>query len=71
MSSVRSVYPDVSDILERKERGRSNLAALPFHEKIRILEAMRDRDETIRRAREARQKLDAAHIQTEGARRRP
>ncbi|OFW99410.1 MAG: hypothetical protein A3D94_16720 [Alphaproteobacteria bacterium RIFCSPHIGHO2_12_FULL_66_14] len=54
MSSRRAVYPDVSEILARKERGRRNLASLPFAEKIRILEAMRDRLELFRRLREGR-----------------
>ena len=51
MSSGGTPYPDISDILERKERGRKKLASLPFAEKIRILEAMREQFELIRRAR--------------------
>ncbi|HTE36155.1 MAG TPA: hypothetical protein VK630_06385 [Reyranella sp.] len=54
MTSQNSVYPDISDVLERKKRGRERLAALSFSEKIRILEAMRERDAMIRRARETR-----------------
>ena len=56
MTSQNSVYPDISDVLERKKRGRERLAALSFSEKIRILEAMRERDAMIRKAREARLK---------------
>lgn len=56
MTSQSAVYPDISDILERKKRGRERLAALSFSEKIRILEVMRERDAMIRRAREARLK---------------
>ena len=56
MTSQSAVYPDISDVLERKKRGRERLAALSFSEKIRILEAMRERDSMIRRAREARLK---------------
>ena len=54
MTSRKVAYPDVTDILARKERGRAKLASLPLGEKIRMLEAMRVRDETIRRAREVR-----------------
>jgi hypothetical protein len=54
MTSRRAVYPDISDVLGRKQRGRERLAALSFSEKIRILEAMRERDEMIRKARETR-----------------
>jgi len=54
MTSQSAVYPDIFDVLERKKRGRERLAALSFSEKIRILEAMRERDAMIRRARETR-----------------
>ena len=54
MTSRKAVYPDIADILARKERGRERLASLPLGEKIRMLETMRARDEAIRRAREAR-----------------
>ena len=54
MTPRKRTYPDISDILARKERGRENLASLPLNEKLRILEAMRERLEPIRRAREAR-----------------
>ena len=47
-------YPDISDILKRKARGRKQLAALSFGENIDILDAMRERVELIRRAREIR-----------------
>jgi hypothetical protein len=56
MTSQSAAYPDIFDLLERKKRGRERLAALPFSEKIRILEAMRGRDAMIRKAREARLK---------------
>jgi hypothetical protein len=56
MTSQNAAYPDISDVLKRKKRGRERLAALSFSEKIRILEAMRERDAMIRRAREARLK---------------
>jgi hypothetical protein len=47
-------YPDISDILALKAEGRRTLAALPFAQKLEILEEMRVRIEPIRRAREAR-----------------
>jgi hypothetical protein len=53
MTSRSAVYPD---ILGRKQRGRERLASLSFSEKIRMLEAMRGRDEMIRKVREARLK---------------
>jgi hypothetical protein len=56
MTSRRAVYPDVSDILGRKQRGRERLAALPFGEKIKLLEEMRARDEVMRKARGRRLK---------------
>ena len=55
MSPVSSSkYPDISDVLARKSEGRRELASLSFGEKIDILEAMLERDQTIRTAREAR-----------------
>lgn len=56
MTSSRPTYPDISDILARKEQGRRDLAALSFAEKIAILEAMRERVAPIRRARDLREK---------------
>lgn len=47
-------YPDISDILARKAEGRRELATRSFADKIEILEAMRERVEPIRKAREAR-----------------
>ena len=56
MTPQNADYPDISDVLEPKKRGRKRLVALSFSEKIKILEAMRERDAMIRRAREARLK---------------
>jgi hypothetical protein len=47
-------YPDISDILALKAEGRKELAALSFAEKLDILDALRERVEPIRRAREMR-----------------
>jgi len=52
--SKPEAYPDVSDILARKEEGRRNLARLSFGEKIVLVEALRERLEPLRRAREAK-----------------
>ena len=49
-------YPDISDILARKARGRKQLAALSFGEKLDILDSMRERVAPIRRSREIRKR---------------
>lgn len=46
-------YPDTSDILARKAAGRRELARRSFAEKIAMVEALRERVEPLRRAREA------------------
>jgi hypothetical protein len=50
----QSIYPDISDILQRKAEGRRNIAALSFGEKIDMLEIMRDRISPLRDARNNR-----------------
>ena len=47
-------YPDISHILARKEEARREKAALPYAEKIGIVERMRDRLRPLNAAREAR-----------------
>jgi hypothetical protein len=54
-------YPDVSDILRRKAEARKERAALPYGEKIAIVEALRERLAPFKRAREER---EAAHRKT-------
>lgn len=54
MKARNPKYPDISDILARKMRGRKQLAALSFGEKLDILDALRERVEPIRRTREIR-----------------
>ncbi len=54
MKDSNPKYPDISDILARKAEGRKQLAALSFGEKLAILDALRERVEPIRRAREIR-----------------
>jgi hypothetical protein len=53
-SDERTAYPDVSDILARKQEGRLSLARLSFGEKIALVEAMRERLAPFKQAREAR-----------------
>lgn len=52
--SKPGTYPDVSDILARKEAGRRDLARLSFGEKIARIEALRERLAPFKRAREMR-----------------
>jgi hypothetical protein len=47
-------YPDITDILERKERWRQQRAKLSFAEKLKILEQMRVRARPFVEAREHR-----------------
>jgi hypothetical protein len=49
-------YPDISDILTHKAEGRRQLATLSFAEKLDILDALRERVEPIRCAREVRKR---------------
>jgi hypothetical protein len=62
-NSAKTVYPDISDILQRKAEGRKEGAARSFGEKIAMLEALRERLAPFNRAREereaARRKLTA------------
>ena len=48
-------FPDISDILARKAEGRREIARRSFGEKIAMMEALRERVEPMKRAREARQ----------------
>jgi hypothetical protein len=54
-SRPKNIYPDISDVLARKAQGRREIAALSFTEKLKILEALRERVEPIRRSRELRE----------------
>jgi hypothetical protein len=51
----KTAYPDIADILQRKAEARKERAALPFGEKIAIVEALRERLAPFRRAREERE----------------
>jgi hypothetical protein len=50
----KDTFPDISDILARKAEGRRKNARRTLGEKIAMMEALRDRVEPLRRAREAR-----------------
>lgn len=50
----QSGYPDISDLLARKVKGREESAKLSFGEKIDRMEALRQRLAPFRAAREAR-----------------
>jgi hypothetical protein len=54
MNDDRKVFPDISDILARKAEGRRENARKSFGEKIAMMEALRERLEPLKRAREAR-----------------
>jgi hypothetical protein len=55
MSDPKDTFPDISDILARKAEGRRKNARLTLGEKIAMMEALRERVEPMKRAREARQ----------------
>lgn len=46
-------YPDISDIIARKAAGRRAAARRSFAEKIAMVEALRERVEPLKQAREA------------------
>lgn len=60
MKQNQPIYPDISDILQRKAEGRRNIIALSFAEKIEMLEIMRDRIAPLRDAR-ANRKTNLPH----------
>jgi len=52
-------YPDISEIIKKKEKHRRSLAALPFEEKIEMVFKLRERRKFIKsgRATSSSQKL--------------
>jgi hypothetical protein len=52
-------YPDISDILRRKQQGRHDIAAKTFGEKIAMLEALRARLAPFASARQVSAKKSA------------
>jgi hypothetical protein len=61
----RTQYPDISDILARKARGRIERAKLSFGEKLDILDKLRDDTAFITRARDARNRFPTAPVKQE------
>jgi hypothetical protein len=47
-------YPDISNLLEQKERHRRRLAALPFEQKIEMVFRLKARRELLQGARPAK-----------------
>ena len=56
MKKAKPVYPDLSDIHARKQRGRQEAANRTLGEKIAVVEAMRERLAPLKLAREAARK---------------
>jgi hypothetical protein len=55
-TTKRVRYPDISDLLRRKEEGRKALSKLTFGEKLERMEALRENVRPFKEAREARRK---------------
>ena len=55
MADGSKQYPDISDILARKAKGRKERAALTFAEKLDALDALKKRVEPMVQARRARE----------------
>jgi hypothetical protein len=58
MKTKAKIYPDISDILERKAAGRVDLHARSFAEKLDARDALRDRAGQLRAAGAARSERD-------------
>jgi hypothetical protein len=56
--STRHQYPDISDILAKKARGRQERAQLSFGEKLEILDKLREQVAPIVRTRQVRRALE-------------
>jgi hypothetical protein len=54
MNPPKATYPDISDILKRKAKGRREIARRSFGEKIAMMEALRERLAPFKRERERR-----------------
>jgi hypothetical protein len=51
---IKTIYPDVTDILARKKEGRREISRRSLGEKIAMVEAMRERLAPLKRIREER-----------------
>jgi len=58
-------YPDITDILARKARGRRERASLSFAEKLAILDKLREDVAPIVQARKARARMAEEHASRE------
>jgi hypothetical protein len=54
MKPPETIYPDISDILQRKAEGRREISRRSFGEKIAMMEALRERLAPFKRLREQR-----------------
>ena len=54
MATRRTQYPDNSEILARKAKGRKELARASFAQKLAVLELLKERVAPVVRGREAR-----------------
>jgi hypothetical protein len=54
MKRPETIYPDISDILQRKAEGRREISRRSFGEKIAAMEALRERLAPFKRLREQR-----------------
>ena len=57
MTDTTRDYPDLTELLARKAKGRNTRAMIAFTEKLDALDALRARVAPITRAREARKAL--------------
>ncbi len=51
---IKTIYPDVTEILARKKEGRREISRRSLGEKIAMVEAMRERLAPLKRIREER-----------------
>lgn len=58
---MKPPYPDITDILARKAAGRRERAQRSFTEKIASVEALRERVQPLRQAREAARTKSGRH----------
>jgi hypothetical protein len=54
MKQPETIYPDISDILQRKAEGRCEISRRSFGEKIAMMEALREQLAPFKRLREQR-----------------
>jgi hypothetical protein len=62
MKQPETIYPDISDILQRKAQGRRDIARRSFGEKIAMMEALCEGLAPFKRLREQRQATKRARL---------